>query len=72
MIFFQQYYIRFLLIFFEFPGQKFAILELKTIISSILRHFTLEPIDSAEDITLMVDLVLRMKGPLHVKFNPRS
>lgn len=52
-------------------GQKFAILEIKTVISSILRRFILEPIDTPADIVLIQDLIIRPKYGIKIKFKPR-
>lgn len=56
---------------YHFSGQKFAMLELKSIVSSILRNFILEPIDTAEDMQLQQDVVLRNKKAIYVKFIER-
>ncbi|RZB40510.1 p450 domain containing protein, partial [Asbolus verrucosus] len=53
-------------------GQRFAILELKTVISGILANFVLEPVDTPETIVLIVDLVLRTKDGIRIKFLPRQ
>nr|AYA60069.1 cytochrome p450 C71 [Laodelphax striatellus] len=53
-------------------GQKFAVLEEKTIISSILRKFRVESTEKQEDICLMMDLVLRPESGVKVKLYPRD
>jgi hypothetical protein len=53
-------------------GQKFAILEEKSIISSVLRHYKIEAVDRREDLTLLGELILRPKDGLLVKITPRS
>ncbi|XP_044260028.1 cytochrome P450 4C1-like isoform X1 [Tribolium madens] len=53
-------------------GQKFAMLELKTAICAILANFTLKPIDTPETIIMVVDIILRTKEPIKVKFVQRS
>ncbi|XP_068899038.1 cytochrome P450 4c3-like [Tenebrio molitor] len=53
-------------------GQKFAFLELKTVLVGILSQFILEPVDTPQDIVLMTNLVLRSKDPIRVKFVPRA
>lgn len=56
-----------------FVGQRFALLELKVAICGILRNFELEPVDTPENIPLVVDLVLRTKNDtIRVKFIPRE
>jgi cytochrome P450 family 4 len=52
-------------------GQKFAMLELKAAICGVLANFVLEPVDTPDTIVLVVDLVLRTKDPIRVKFVPR-
>jgi len=52
-------------------GQKFAMLELKTAISTILRNFILEAVDTPKDIVLMMDLIIRPKNGIKMKFKPR-
>uniref|UniRef100_UPI003AF5A8BD uncharacterized LOC140038990 n=1 Tax=Aethina tumida TaxID=116153 RepID=UPI003AF5A8BD len=52
-------------------GQKFALLEMKTVICTIIRNFKLEAVDKPEDMRFVTDLVLRPKGEIRVKFVPR-
>jgi cytochrome P450 family 4 len=52
-------------------GQKFAMLELKTIMSSVLLKFKLKPITQREDIVFIADLVLRSRNPIKIKFEAR-
>ncbi|CAO1427376.1 unnamed protein product [Diamesa serratosioi] len=49
-------------------GQKFALLELKTIIIDIIRNFDLFPVTKREDIIFIGDLVLRTNTPIKIKF----
>nr|CAQ57674.1 cytochrome P450 [Nilaparvata lugens] len=53
-------------------GQKFALLEEKTILSSILRKFRVESTEKQEDICLMMDLVLRPESGVKIKMYPRE
>lgn len=53
-------------------GQKFAILEMKTVLSGIISEFILEPVDTPSTIELTVDVVLRTKQSIRVKFIPRK
>ncbi|XP_053970133.1 cytochrome P450 4c3 [Anastrepha ludens] len=53
-------------------GQKFAILEEKTVLSTILRKYKIESIDRREDLTLLGELILRPKDGLRVKITKRS
>lgn len=52
-------------------GQKFAQMEEKTILTEIIRHFRLIPLQSAESVGLKPDLLLRPKNPVMIKFVPR-
>ncbi|XP_024878116.1 cytochrome P450 4C1-like isoform X2 [Temnothorax curvispinosus] len=51
-------------------GQRFAILEMKAMIASLIHNFYLEPIDYLKNLQMQVDLVLRPAKPLRVKFIP--
>jgi cytochrome P450 family 4 len=53
-------------------GQRFAMLELKAAICGILANFILEPVDTQSTIVLVVDIVLRTKKGIKVKFVPRT
>ncbi|XP_039277042.1 cytochrome P450 4c3 [Nilaparvata lugens] len=52
-------------------GQKFALLEEKSIASSILRKYRVEAIDRREDLTLLGELILRPKDGIRVKLQRR-
>ncbi|NP_001165978.1 cytochrome P450 4AB12 isoform X1 [Nasonia vitripennis] len=49
-------------------GQKFAMMELKSLVARILYNFQLEPIDRSADVKFTTDLVLRPTNPIRVKF----
>lgn len=53
-------------------GQKFAMLELKAVLCGILGSFVLEPVDTPESIVLVIDLILRTKDDVKVKFVKRE
>lgn len=53
-------------------GQKFAILEEKAVISTVLRKYKIESVDRREDLTLLGELILRPKDGLRVKITPRT
>jgi len=53
-------------------GQKFALLEEKSVISSVLRNYKIEAIDRREDLTLLGELILRPKHGLRVKITKRE
>lgn len=52
-------------------GQKFAMLEIKTVLEQLLMAFRLKAITKREDIVFISDLVLRSKNPVEVTFLPR-
>uniref|UniRef100_W8BHT3 Cytochrome P450 4c3 n=1 Tax=Ceratitis capitata TaxID=7213 RepID=W8BHT3_CERCA len=52
-------------------GQKFAILEEKAVLSTVLRKYKIESIDRREDLTLLGELILRPKDGLRVKITKR-
>ena len=52
-------------------GQKFALLELKVLVAQILYNFNLEPIDLAQEIVVIQDLVIRPMQEVRVKFVTR-
>ncbi|KAK5639269.1 hypothetical protein RI129_011761 [Pyrocoelia pectoralis] len=52
-------------------GQRFAMLELKIAIASILRNFRVLPVDTPSDLKLMMHLVLKNSKPLSVQFRKR-
>ncbi|KAI5651315.1 cytochrome p450 domain-containing protein [Phthorimaea operculella] len=53
-------------------GQRFAMLEMKSCLASLLRKFRLEPVTKPEDLEFMADLVLRNTKPVYVKFIERK
>jgi cytochrome P450 family 4 len=53
-------------------GQKFALLEEKTVLSYILRHYRLHSIDKREDIILVGDLILRPEDGIKLSISPRD
>lgn len=57
--------------FYLFAGQKFAMLEIQTLVTYILLNFELIPITKVEDVILITDLTLRSQEPVKIKFNQR-
>jgi hypothetical protein len=55
----------------QFSGQRFALLEEKAVLSTVLRKFKLESLDRREDIDLMFQLILKPKHGLRIKITPR-
>lgn len=52
-------------------GHKFAILEMKTVVSSILRNFELLPVPDKTEITSLFRVTLRSKGGIWITLKPR-
>lgn len=53
-------------------GQKFALLEEKSVISAVLRNYRIESLERREDLILLGELILRPKDGLRVKLTPRE
>ncbi|CAH0727378.1 unnamed protein product, partial [Brenthis ino] len=52
-------------------GQRFAMMEMKLVLSAVLRKYRLLPVTEPQDIRLFVDMILRSKDPIYVKFEER-
>ncbi|GFT15410.1 cytochrome P450 4c3 [Nephila pilipes] len=52
-------------------GQKFAIMEMKTIVSSILRNYTIESLDSRDKVLPQIQVTLHPSTPIRVRIRPR-
>lgn len=55
-----------------FAGQKFALMEEKTVLSYILRNYRIKSVERMEDLTLMIDLILRPESGIKVRLEPRK
>ncbi|XP_072942377.1 cytochrome P450 4C1-like [Epargyreus clarus] len=53
-------------------GQKFAMIEIKIALAAILRRYRILPVTTPQDLVFVVDYVLRIKQPIHVKFEERQ
>ncbi|XP_070169743.1 cytochrome P450 4C1-like [Polyergus mexicanus] len=53
-------------------GQRFAMLELKAMMASLVHNFYLKPVDYLKDIRLKTDIVIRPSHPVFLKFIPIS
>nr|ADE05575.1 cytochrome P450 4M1 [Manduca sexta] len=53
-------------------GQKFAIMEMKSAVSEVLRKYELRPVTRPSDIEFIADIVLRNSGPVEVTFVKRQ
>uniref|UniRef100_UPI00213B29FC cytochrome P450 4C1-like n=1 Tax=Pieris napi TaxID=78633 RepID=UPI00213B29FC len=49
-------------------GQKFAMMEMKLVLSSILRRFELNPVTKCEDLKFTADIILKNSEPIKMKF----
>ncbi|KAJ6617597.1 putative cytochrome P450 4ac2 [Pseudolycoriella hygida] len=49
-------------------GQRFAMLELKMVVSKLVSNFKIVPITQREDITFVGDMILRSREPIRIKF----
>jgi len=56
---------------FRFSGQKFAMLELKSTISQVLRSFKVIESDSKEDLRFTLNFILKSTNGLKVKLQKR-
>ncbi|GFY50780.1 cytochrome P450 4V2 [Trichonephila inaurata madagascariensis] len=53
-------------------GQRFAIMEEKVIVSSILRNYTIESLDQRDKIPPAPELILRSSTPIRIRIRPRE
>lgn len=53
-------------------GQRFAMLELKMIVSKLIRNFKILPVTERDEIVFIADLVLRSRDPIKIKFLLRN
>ena len=61
-------YKSYLIFIFHFSGQKFAMMELKSTFAHILNDFYLEPVTRLADMKMTLDIVIRPKDPVIIKF----
>lgn len=52
-------------------GQKFAYIEMKTLLANVLKRFKIKSITQAEEISIKFAVVLDTKDPLKIKFEER-
>jgi len=53
-------------------GQKFAMLEMKTVLSYMLRHYRLRSVDRNEDIDIIMGVVMRPEKGITMNIAPRK
>ncbi|GFT62268.1 hypothetical protein NPIL_468551, partial [Nephila pilipes] len=51
--------------------QKFAVMEMKTVISSILRSYTIESLDSRDKVLPLMQITLHPSEPIRMRIRPR-
>ena len=52
-------------------GQKFALMEEKTVLSKIIRAFQIESVDSIDQVKPVIEIITRPKNGIRVKLQPR-
>jgi len=55
-----------------FVGQKYAVMEEKVVLSTVLRHFHLESLEKREDLVLIGELVLRPRDGVQVRLKRKN
>jgi hypothetical protein len=55
---------------YRIVGQRFALLEMKAMIASLIHSFCLEPVDYLKDMRIGADIILRPLNSHHIKFIP--
>ncbi|XP_069680169.1 cytochrome P450 4C1-like [Periplaneta americana] len=53
-------------------GQRFAMLEVKAVLSSILRHYEVRSVDKMEDLVLLLEIILNSKYGFRISLTPRE
>ena len=53
-------------------GQKFAMLEIKTVLSYMLRHYKLRSLDSRDTINLLIEFTLKPAGGINLTITGRE
>jgi len=53
-------------------GQKFAMLEMKTVLSHMLRHYRLRSVDTRDTVNLLMEIMLKPEGGINLTVTPRE
>lgn len=53
-------------------GQRFAMLELKMVVTKLIRNYKILPVTRRDEIVFLADLILRSRDPIKIKFVSRS
>ena len=59
-------------LFIRSTGQRFALLEEKSILSAIFRNFHVRSLDKREEIILLSELILRPRDGIRVHLEPKK
>lgn len=60
------------LIQFNFSGQKFAILEEKAILASVIRSYKFTAVEKIEDVKILAELIQRPKNGIKLNISKRG
>ena len=52
-------------------GQKFALMEEKTVLSKIIRAFQIESVDTIEEVKPVIEIITRPKNGIRIKLKQR-
>ena len=52
-------------------GQKFALMEEKTVLSKIIRTFQIESVDTIEEVKPVIEIITRPKNGIRIKLQQR-
>jgi hypothetical protein len=66
------YFIVIELCIFFFTGQRYAIMEMKTVLSSIVRNFKIRSLNKTKDIHPVMGLTLTPHGGVHIELTLRE
>ena len=53
-------------------GQKFAMIELKTVLSTVMRRFRLRSLHKRDELELAIEVIVRPRNGLLIEFRPRE
>jgi len=53
-------------------GQKFAMLEMKTVLSYMLRHYRWRSIDTRDSIDVVIEMTMKPEGGINLTITPRE
>ena len=64
-------YLNELIYFDDITGQKFALMEEKVVLSTVLRNFHIESLDKRDDLVVLGQLILRPRDGIRLRLTPR-